>query len=55
MPRTTKSRVPPAAQRGKAQRAHAKVVSGPGAPHLVLASHPGITTARIERAARETE
>lgn len=46
--------IPPAAQRWMAQRAHAKVVTVPGASHLVLVSYPGTTAGLIERAARET-
>ncbi|WP_250032328.1 alpha/beta fold hydrolase [Paractinoplanes maris] len=47
--------IPPAAQYWMAKRARAKVVSVPGASHLVLASHPGVTAELIERAARETK
>lgn len=45
--------IPAAAQHWMAERAKAKVVSVKGASHLVLASHPGLTAALIERAARE--
>ncbi|WP_436535527.1 alpha/beta fold hydrolase [Actinoplanes sp. HUAS TT8] len=46
--------IPPAAQRFMAQRAGAEVQVVRSASHLVFVSQPGVTTAFIERAARET-
>lgn len=46
--------IPPAAQQFMARRAHAKVQVVKGSSHVVFVSHPGITAAFVERAARET-
>jgi pimeloyl-ACP methyl ester carboxylesterase len=46
--------IPPAAQEFMAKRAHSVVQVVKGASHMVFVSHPGTTTAFIERAARDT-